>query len=578
METAAVVERLRRLGTDLADVEVKAAAGGLPKSIVETLSAFANGNGGTVLLGLSEEDGFRPAAGFNATAIRDALAAACADKLEPPLRIDVDVEAFEGASIVRADVPELDPLTKPCYVTTRGAYQGSFIRSGDGDRALNHYEVTQLLLNRTQPTFDVEPVPDASLDDLDEDLVARLVRRAKERQPRVFADLDATATLEYLNVVTRVDGVAVPTLAGLLSLGTYPQQFFPQLFVSVVVLPTTTFGEQTDTGVRFVDNVSADGPIPVMLAEATAALQRNMRSAAVVTGLFREDRYDYPVDVIRELLTNALMHRDYSPESRGTQVQVELYPDRLEIRSPGGLYGAINADDLGTSRVSSSRNAALARLLADVPAADGDGVVSENRASGLPKVTDSLRRAGMSPARFDVAPARVNVTVPQHALLAPDVLEWIAALGHEDLSDAQRLAIAMMRSTGRVTNGMLQVWGVDRHAASNALTDLVGRGLAIKSGGKRYASYRLDAIRPARGTVVDGARATPGVEAELDALIQAIRSGHGTIRALALAVGMPEHTTRRRINMLIERGIVERSRPPRSSRQSYRLTDGAVPS
>lgn len=72
--------------------------------------------------------------------------------MEPPLRIAIEVEEFENALVVRADIPELDPVAKPCFAAARGAYQGSFIRSSDGDRRLTHYEVTQLLANRTQPT------------------------------------------------------------------------------------------------------------------------------------------------------------------------------------------------------------------------------------------------------------------------------------------------------------------------------------------------------------------------------------------------------------------------------------------
>lgn len=128
-----------------------------------------------------------------------------------------------------------------------------------------------------------------------------------------------------------------PTLAGLLCLGSYPQQFFPQLFMSFVSIPSTELGVPGQRGERFLDKQSLDGPVPVILAEALAALQRNMNKAAAVRGLWREDRFDYPVEVLRELLVNAIMHRDCSPAARGTQIQVELYADRLVVRSPWPL-------------------------------------------------------------------------------------------------------------------------------------------------------------------------------------------------------------------------------------------------
>lgn len=229
---ASLVARLRRLGTDTSSVEVKAAAGGLPRSTSETLSAFANGDGGVLLLGLVESDGFRPAPGFEATKIRDALARACSDDMEPPIRSDVDIADFEGGSVVVLEVQPLDPLRRPSHIKRKGPYEGSFIRGGDGDRHLTAYEVTQLLSNHGQPHDDAETVEAASLDDLDAERTRAFLARLRSRPTRAFADLDDEQALRRAGVgATAADGTTRPTVAGLLCLGTYPQQFLPQLFV-----------------------------------------------------------------------------------------------------------------------------------------------------------------------------------------------------------------------------------------------------------------------------------------------------------------------------------------------------------
>src|SRR5262245_30783353 len=114
-EVVEIVENLRLLGGDGADVEAKRAETRLPSSIRATLSAFANTSGGTVILGLDE------AAGFAATGVRDPakmandLASWCATEMEPPLRPLIRVHQFEGVSLVVAEVPELDPASKPCF-------------------------------------------------------------------------------------------------------------------------------------------------------------------------------------------------------------------------------------------------------------------------------------------------------------------------------------------------------------------------------------------------------------------------------------------------------------------------------
>lgn len=370
------------------------------------------------------------------------------------------------------------------------------------------------------------------MDDLDPQAVEQALRHAADRSPRAFDGMDTVTGLTRLGAVLHRDGVPRPTLAGLLTLGIYPQQFFPQLFASVVVLPSTQMGEPGPDGERFLENVTVDGPIPVILHEVTAVLRRNMSRASIVRGLGREDRYGYPIEVIRELVANALMHRDYSPESRGTQVQIELYPDRLVVKSPGGLFGGVTVDELGPDRIESkSRNATLAKLLADVPLPDRPNeTIAENRGSGLVTAVAALRRAGMSPPEFDAQPGRLTVTVPRTALLAPETVAWISDLGLSGLSDAHHLALAIMHSSGRVSVAMLRAWGVSESEARRAVQDLVGRGVALRTGGKRYADRLVEEVDQ---LTLPGMESTHeredgsdngGIEADLAVIVHAIKA------------------------------------------------------
>jgi ATP-dependent DNA helicase RecG len=107
-----VIPKLRSVGTDLATVEVKAAAGGLPKSIVETVSAFSNTDGGLILLGLNEGAHFSVLDVDTAKLAAD-LASACADQLEPPIRPEIEIIDVDGHNIVAAIVEELSPSSRP---------------------------------------------------------------------------------------------------------------------------------------------------------------------------------------------------------------------------------------------------------------------------------------------------------------------------------------------------------------------------------------------------------------------------------------------------------------------------------
>lgn len=591
-ETAQIVADVRRRGAEFTQVEIKAAAGGAPKSLRETLSAFSNGAGGVVILGLSEDENFRPVESFDADAVRDAAAGMAADSMTPAVRCEIAIEAFEEARIVRIDVPELNPAEKPCYVTARGVYGGSYLRMGDGDRKLTQYEVTQLLANQGQPTDDQQPVEKATLADLDPHAVSALLERVRERSPRAFAGVPDDVALTRLGVLVRDGENFVPSLAGLLCLGIYPQQFFPQLNVTFVALPGTTMGEVAQDGRRFLDNQTVDGPLPVMVQDAVAAVERNMLRGAVVQGAGRSDRYEYPLEAVRELVVNALMHRDYGHLARGSQVQIELYPDRLVVKNPGSLYGGVEVGGLGGDEITSSRNGLLARLLSDVELPGRREVVCENRGSGIPRIMATLRAAGMTPPEFEATLSHVKVTVPRHALLDADTVEWIASLDVTGLTDAQHMALAMLRHGTEVSNERLRSWGLDSREATTALSDLVSRGLAERSGGRRYARYQLspDVVRSPRrnepGTDLSGVPATPAprpdgtIELDED-LLEVLRAvgaeGLGATRSLAAHLGWTYSRTLNRINELIARGMLEATAPPTSRRRRYRVTrEGAL--
>ena len=561
-----VLAQLRSTGSETALIEVKSAAGGCPRSVRETLSAFANARGAVVVLGLDDST-FEPT-GADAPALRDALAGMAADDMTPPVRGVISIENAEGGhQVVVMEVPEFAPDQKPCYITAAGRYQGSYTRSDEGDRRLTAYEIDRLIEGQGQPQHDREPVHGATADDLRPDLVEALTGRLRTVQPRAFGSLTDQECLRRANVLVDADGVLVPTLAGLLACGEYPQGFFPQLSISVVVLPGTTFGDTGPHGERFVDNRTCEGPLVDMIADARDVLVRHMSRASVIDGTGRADRLEYPLEVIRELLVNAVMHRDYSAGARGTQVQVELYPDRLVVRSPGGFFGPVDPSSFGEPDVSSSRNSVLARLLSDLPGSDGR-MIPENRGSGIPTVLKVLEAAGMVPPEFHSTLTRVEVDVAHDSLLTAETHEWIQGLGQDGLTQWQIQALALARSGRTVRNQTLQGWGAHQADATRELSDLVRRGLTVKLGDRRGARYTLnpDYVPPAAET------GAGGLSERQQAILRALADGPMKATEVGDAVGTSYRTAMNALNDLIEAGLVEPTAPPRSRRRRYRLT------
>lgn len=417
----AVVPQLRTAATDLESVEVKSAVGGFPDSVLKSVSAFSNGRGGLLIFGLSDAD-FLPVP-IDAAKLAADLASACSDNLEPKVRPTIGICDVDGNPVVAARVPPLGHQHRPCYVRAEGMHRGSYIRVHDGNRRLTDYEIHVMVSGRGQPADDAAPVDGARLEHLNDALVSDLLRRLRQRRGEIFTEAADYEVLHMLGVLTDRQPDSPVTLAGLLALGRYPQQFVPQLAASFVVLPTMD-GSPLADGTRFIDNQPLDGPIPAIVAQAVSAMQRNMRRRSVVEGAGRQDIWDYPTEAIREIVANALMHRDYDPTAQGTQVRISLYPDRFEVASPGGLHGIhaghTDVAQLIDSSINSTRNALLARLLEDVVIPGTGRPVCENRGSGLRAAVQALDRVGTGRPELDDRVRELVITVRDEIVhLAP---------------------------------------------------------------------------------------------------------------------------------------------------------------
>jgi ATP-dependent DNA helicase RecG len=566
-ELTEIIGNLRLLGADIADVEVKNSRGGLPKSLRETISAFSNTQGGILILGLDEGLGFAPSGLRDPAKLAADLGSMCSSEMEPPIRPLVRVHQFEGEQIVAAEIPELDPAQKPCFYKGAGMTKGSYVRVSDGDRRLSAYEVQVMLSSRGQPRDDEQALPGIGIDDLDPASIDALVARLRTSRPFAFKDLDQLAVLRRARILVPDENADdAVSLSGLLTLGSYPQEMFPQLMVTFVHYPTAA-GTQSPTGERFLDNVTLEGPIPVMARDTLAAIRRNMSRRAMVAGAGRQDVWEYPETALREAVVNALVHRDLSSAARGTQTQIEMYPDRLVIKNPGGLFGPVTLENLGEEGISSARNATLIKLLEDVPLPGETRTVCENRGSGIRSMLGALRSAGMSPPQFEDRISSFTVTFPNHTLLSEDTVRWIAGLGEHALTDSQCVALAMLREDEILDNRAYRnAIGVDSRVATVELQDLVGRELVTQTGTRRWAQYRLSSRISSHSGLPSRADRRP-------ALLAALGSDTLSRAELTTRTGLSDQTVRRWLKIMRQEGTVELTgSSPRSTSARYRRT------
>ena len=131
-----------------------------------------------------------------------------------------------------------------------------------------------------------------------------------------------------------------------------------------------------------------------MLDGALQFVKRNLHNKTIInpdTGK-REDRTDYPLTAVREAVLNALVHRDYSIHTEAMPIQLMMFEDRMEIHSPGGIYGRMRVDQLGKVQPD-TRNPVLAAALEVLG-------IAENRYSGIPTIRREMREYGLQEPIF----------------------------------------------------------------------------------------------------------------------------------------------------------------------------------
>jgi ATP-dependent DNA helicase RecG len=244
-----------------------------------------------------------------------------------------------------------------------------------------------------------------------------------------------------------------------------------------------------------------------------------------------------------------------------------MYPDRLIIRNPGGLFGPVTVDSLGEEGISSARNATLIKLLEDVPLPGETRTVCENRGSGIRAMLNSLLAAGMSPPQFTNKISTFLVTFPNHTLLSEEMISWIHSLGQQGLTGSQCIALALLREEGTLDNRAYRsATGVDSRIATNELQDLVGRELITQTGTRRWARYQLSP----RHTATAGRSPRADRRPEL---LAALGDESLSRAELVIRTGLSDQTVRRWLKIMREEGVIEiLGNSPKSMRVRYRRT------
>lgn len=384
-----LVRQTQKLQAESQTLEVKCAHDGCPERLYDTLSSFSNQDeGGVILFGLDESQDFKAVGVYDAQDLQQRVANQC-EQMQPAVRPLFTLAEVDDVVIASAEIPSIDAADRPCFYKGKGRVKGSYRRVGERDQAMTEYEIYSYEAFRKKYQDDIRTFVDADTSTLDPSFLADYLQKLKANKPNL-----AMLSDEKICALMSIVKGGKATLAAEILLGFYPQAFAPQLCIVATAVPGVAMGEVDASGARFTDNKRIEGTIPQMLTEALAFVRANTRTATVidtVTGE-RKDVPEYPTVAVREVILNALVHRDYSIHTEGKPIRLTIYQDRLEVESPGGLYGRLRVDQLGHVQPD-TRNPVLATAMEVMG-------LTENRYSGIPTIRKQMEEAGLAEPDF----------------------------------------------------------------------------------------------------------------------------------------------------------------------------------
>jgi len=434
-----------------------------PDLLAEALVAFANTDGGTIVVGLDATGSF---VGQTYNEDLEGVLRVAEGQCRPPVVLGnwEQVELEEGTVVV-VRVPRSTEL----HALQDGRV---LVRSGAENRPLGGDEIRRLASTKSTGDFEAETVPGATIKDFDRDILDEYLQKREERLRRVF-----TGNIEdLLKEIGALTEAGQPTVAGILLFSKYPQQWLPQSgIVFVKFIGVEPRGEDGLAGYGRREEVT--GPLARLVENLWELTWGEMAVSAVVRGLEREETFEYPAFAVREALVNAVCHRDY--RLKGRRIEVRMYSDRLEVISPGGLPGFITVDNIVDEHF--SRNPRLVGALFHW------GYIEE-LGLGIDRMIEEMVQAGHKPPSFDAKPYSFSVTLynARERLMAN-------APGGRILNNRQSRALQYIRDHGSITNREYRTLcpDVSAETARLDLSELVDQGVLLKIGSKKGTYYIL---------------------------------------------------------------------------------------
>lgn len=430
--------------------------------LAESLMSLANRGISAWLVFGAENNPFRIQGVTNTQFLTDRIYEA-ARQVVPALVHIIGLEKFEldGKILVAVSLPANLP----------GVYHvaGRYLRQRGSQRLpIGAEELLHLLHSRGSNYYEDQPVPGATLSDIDRRRIEWYIAQREQRRNSFLArEMPVEEFLDKLGLLQ----TGYPSIAAVLFFGHEPQRFFPYH-----VIRAMRFADKTTA--RIVDRVDIGGTIPEMIEQTLAFVQKNTRHPVRFEGALRYDEDEYPAEAIREAIANACVHRDMSVTNG--QLRVFIFSDRILVDSPGDLLPGVQIEKL--SQISRLRNPRLAQLLYD------SGYM-ERAGTGINRMIRAMQEQKLVAPIFEEVANSLQVTLP-----GPDYGKVITVATElkAELNSRQQRFLSLLQEQEQMNRKEYETYfKVSERTANNDLLQLVRKGLIVAIGSSVKTVYRL---------------------------------------------------------------------------------------
>ncbi len=428
------------------------------QEVIETAAAFANTDGGVILIGVSDNGEIR-----GITIGKETLrnwSNRIAQATEPRVVLEIEPVDIEEKSVVLVHIAESS--IKP--VSVRGR---CYKRVGNSNRVMSAQEIVQMHLNATGQTWDQLLAANAGSGDIDPKKVQwYLTQREEVRNVAKPQDMDAT---ELLRNIKGGNGEGTPTHAGILFFGNYPQRFFQNAQLRVVRFKGISVTHPV------INRLDCSGTLWEMVDAAEEFIRKNIRLLSFRTSksFQRDDKFEYPLKALREAIINALIHRNYQKHS---DVRVFIFDTRVEVINPGTFPEGVSPD----APVHEPVNPTLSQFMYDI------GFI-ERYGSGIKMMKRLSKEWGNKAPRYEFHPLETKIIfdspIQESTFIEIDDIS-------EQLNERQKNAFSYVQKHGHIaTKEYVEINSVSRRVAYEELRDMTNKGLLAMIGKGRGSRY-----------------------------------------------------------------------------------------